>query len=319
MTALVTGSSGFIGTRLVRRLSQQGETVIALDIAPPRERLDGVRYVETDVGQPIDVTLGEGVDTLYNFAATHRTPGHPPEEYYATNVSGALNVTKLAEQASIKRILFTSSISVYGPSEAWVSEASPLQPVSDYGRSKSMAEVIHRQWAGRGEDRRLVVVRPGVVFGPGERGNYTFLANALRRRMFVYPGRKDAIKSGGYVDELLDTFAFALARSEPELTYNFAFPTPSTTEDIVETFHEVAGFPHPMGTAPLPLLLTAALGFEALGAVGLKTPIHRDRVRKLVNSTAVTPQWLLDSGYTFTRNLKIALTEWKAETGAKFV
>jgi hypothetical protein len=53
--------------------------------------------------------------------------------------------------------------------------------------------------------------------------------------------------------------------------------------------------------------------------VGLKTPIHRDRVRKLVNSTAVTPQWLLDSGYTFTRNLKIALTEWKAETGAKFV
>ncbi len=318
MSVLITGASGFIGTRLVSRLVAQGEKVTALDILEPRETHAGVEYVTADVGEALDEKLGQGVDTIYNFAAVHRTPGHPPEEYYRTNVLGALNVTKLAELAGIERILFTSSISVYGPSETLITETKPLTPVSDYGRSKRMAEVIHRQWRGRCEARRLVVVRPGVVFGPGERGNYTFLANALRRRIFFYPGRKDAIKGGGYVDELLDTFAFALSRDEPELTYNFAFPEASTTQDIVESFHSVAGFPRPLGVVPLPLLLAAAYGFEALAKIGLKTPIHRDRVRKLVNSTAVTPQWLLDQGYAFNRDLKVALGEWKDETGGKF-
>jgi nucleoside-diphosphate-sugar epimerase len=259
------------------------------------------------------------VEAIYNLAATHRTPGHPPEEYYRTNIWGALNVARLAEAAGVETVLFTSSISVYGPQENFVTEASPLTPTSDYGRSKAMAEAIHRQWAERDPARRLVVVRPGVVFGPGERGNYTFLAQALKRRIFVYPGRRDAIKSGGYVDELLDTFDFALAHADRAATYNFAFPTPSTTEDIVAAFGRVAGLPALFGTAPLPLLLGAATVFEGAAAMGVKTPIHRDRVRKLVHSTAVTPQWLLDHGYTFRRDLESSLACWRDETQGRFV
>ncbi len=320
--ALVTGSSGFIGTRLVRRLVAEGRRVVALDILAPRETLLGVDYRRIDVAEPLDPALGAGVGEIYNLAAVHRTPGHPPEEYYRTNVLGALNVTRLAEDAGVGAILFTSSISVYGPQESFVTEASPLLPVSDYGRSKRMAEVIHSQWRERDPSRRLVTVRPGVVFGPGERGNYTFLARALKRRMFVFPGRTDAIKSGGYVDELLDTFAFTLGHArdgaEPEIRYNFAFPTPSTTQDIVETFGTVAGLPGALGTAPLPLLLAAATVFEGAAKVGVKTPIHRERVRKLVNSTAVTPRWLLDNGYVFSSDLASSLESWKVETDGAF-
>ncbi|CAN5136367.1 N/A [soil metagenome] len=316
--ALVTGASGFIGTRLVRRLASEGRRVTALDILPPRETLPGVDYRTIDVAEPLDPALGAGVSEIYNLAAVHRTPGHPPEEYYRTNILGALNVTRLAEEAGVGAILFTSSISVYGPQETFVTESSPLLPVSDYGRSKRMAEVIHSQWRERDPSRRLVTVRPGVVFGPGERGNYTFLARALKRRMFVYPGRTDAIKSGGYVDELLDTFAFTLGRLEPEIRYNFAFPTPSTTKDIVDTFGAVAGLPGALGTAPLPLLLSASTVCEGAAKVGVKTPIHRERVRKLVNSTAVTPRWLLDNGYVFHRDLASSLTSWKAETDGRF-
>ena len=318
VAVLITGGSGFVGTRLIARLVAQGERVIAIDLVKPRVTHVGVDYVIGDVGEELDLGLADDVTAIYNFAAVHRTPGHPPEEYYRTNVLGALNVTRLAEDAGVERILFTSSISVYGPSETLITEADPLAPVSDYGRSKRMAEVIHRQWRSRGADRRLVVVRPGVVFGPGERGNYTFLANALRRRMFFYPGRKDAIKGGGYVDELLDTFAFAMSFDKPELLYNFAFPTPSSTLDIVEAFNAVAGFPMPLGVVPLPFLLAAAFAFESLAVVGIKTPVHRDRVRKLVNSTAVSPRWLLDNGYTFNRDLRTSLSEWRDETAGQF-
>lgn len=318
MKAVVLGASGFIGTRLVRRLAGEGAEVVAIDIVPPRERLPEVQYRSADVRAPLPVELGRGAERIYNLAAVHRTPGHPPREYYETNVWGALNATALAEDCVCPTVVFTSSISVYGPSEAVLSEASPLTPASDYGRSKAMAEAIHRRWRAAGPERKLVVVRPGVVFGPGERGNYTRLAGALRRGLFVYPGRKTAIKSGGYVDELLSTFEFALAAPDPEITYNFAFPAESTTEDIVRTFGEVAGYRARPPVAPIAPMLAAARAFEVADRLGVKNPIHRERVLKLVQSTRVAPGWLMGQGYRFTMDLKGALQRWRDETGGRF-
>ena len=316
--ALVTGASGFIGTRLVRRLAERGSTVVAVDIAPPREEVAGVEYITADIRQPLDCQIGSEADVLYNLAAVHRTPGHPAHEYYETNVLGAGRVTALADACRIPLIVFTSSISVYGPTEEVRTEASPLAPTSDYGRSKLMAELIHQMWMKATPDRRLVTVRPGVVFGPGERGNYSTLASALRSGVFFYPGRRDTVKSGGHVDELLRCLEFAVAREEPEILFNFAFPQESTTADIVAAFGRVTGQPRSPMTAPLaPLLLIASL-FEVAAAAGLKTPIHRERVMKLVRSTRIAPAWLLANGYEFELDLDRALGDWAHETGDRF-
>lgn len=316
--AVVLGASGFIGTRLVRRLAEAGGAVTAVDIAPPREQVGGVTYVTADVRQPLAPELGAGAHALYNLAAVHRTPGHPANEYYETNILGACHATALAEACDIPLIVFTSSISVYGPTEAVRTEASAPAPTSDYGRSKLMAEKIHQMWRKAGPGRRLVTVRPGVVFGPGEGGNYTTLAKALRRGLFVYPGRRDTVKSGGHVDELLRCLEFAVARDEPEILFNFAFPQESTTADIVAAFGRVTGQPRRPMTAPLaPLLLIASL-FEVAAAAGLKTPIHRERVMKLVRSTRIAPAWLLANGYEFELDLDRALGDWAQETGGRF-
>jgi nucleoside-diphosphate-sugar epimerase len=315
---VVFGASGFIGTRLVRRLAGQGLSVLAADIEPPRERLDGVDYRSLDVRAPIPTEVGEGASRIYNLAAVHRTPGHPDHEYYDCNVAGALTTAALAEACGIPAIVFTSSISVYGPQETAVSEESALTPTTAYGRSKRLAELVYRQWRRAGPGRRLVTVRPGVVFGPGERGNYTRLANALRGGYFAYPGRKDTIKSGGYVDELLRTLEFALARDEPEILYNFAYPAESSTADIVAAFGRITGKPRNPPTVPVAPLRLAAHGFEIANRLGLKNSIHRDRVMKLVLSTRVKPGWLTASGYQFATDLDAALTAWSAETGGRF-
>ncbi|WP_454718804.1 NAD-dependent epimerase/dehydratase family protein [Caulobacter segnis] len=315
---IVFGASGFIGTRLVRRLAERGVNIVAVDILPPREILSGVRYISHDVRQAIPEGLGLEDSVVYNFAAVHRTPGHPAHEYYDTNIFGALNVTQFADTIGAKKLVFTSSISVYGPREDVVDESTPPAPTSDYGRSKLMAESIHRKWADAAADRRLVIVRPGVVFGPGEKGNYSNLAGALKRGLFAYPGRKDTIKSGGYVDELLNALDYALSRQLAEVTFNFAYPSESTTEDIVKTFGRVSSVRTKYPVLPIAPLLAVAWGFEVLTRLGFKTPIHRERIWKLVRSTRIAPNWLVANGYVFSTDMESALKSWCVETAGKF-
>lgn len=316
---VVLGASGFIGTRLVARLAAAGcEQITALDLAPPRQQVNGVTYVQADVREPIAAEIGSNAAILYNLAAVHRTPGHAEHEYYDTNIAGALNAVALAEANDIPTIVFTSSISVYGPCEQTVDESSALHPNSSYGRSKRLAEIIHHRWQANGPGRRLIIARPGVVFGPGERGNYTQLAKALRAGYFVFPGRRDTVKSGGYVDELLSTFDFALSQPDAEILYNFAYPDESTTQEIVATFGRVTGHDVRPMTAPLGPMLLAAAAFEFASLFGVKTAIHRERVMKLVQSTRITPRWLTSRGYSFATNLEGALSLWAQESNGRF-
>lgn len=314
----ILGASGFIGTRLVRRLadaSAGARRIIAVDREPPRERLFGVDYVQADVREPLDPEMGFPGGTLFNLAAVHRTPGHPPHEYYETNVQGALNACDLAQKVGLQQIVFTSSISVYGPSEEALDETAPLRPISDYGRSKAMAEDIHRRWRAAAPGGRLIIVRPAVVFGPGEGGNYTKLARALKRGYFLYPGRRDTVKSGGYVDELLNTFDFALDRPETEILYNFAFPALSSTEDIVAAFSDVEGKTFRPATLPLTPVLGGARLVHALTRT---STFHPDRIMKLVKSTRIVPGWLVANHYPFLFDLPHALNAWSKETDGAF-
>jgi hypothetical protein len=92
----------------------------------------------------------------------------------------------------------------------------------------------------------------------------------------------------------------------------------ATTEEIVRTFGEVAGYSTARLTLPLPLLLAAAGTFQVASALGLRSWIHPDRVMKLVQSTKITPAWLQSAGYQFETNLRSALELWRDETDGRF-
>lgn len=318
---LLIGGSGFIGTRIAARLLISGKKnfVRVVDVKAPPLELGGIDYYRHDVRDPIPLEVGKGVSVIYNLAAVHRTPGHPAHEYYETNVNGALNCTGLAEACGIRRIAFTSSISIYGPTEETLTEESTPAPSSDYGRSKRIAEAIHCRWLEGRQDRRLVIVRPGVIFGPGENGNYTSLGKALRRGYFFYPGRSDTVKSGAHVDELVRSLEFALERDERYVLFNLAYPDMSTISEIVQAFTETAGYSARCATVPLPLLLAAAKPFEILNRLGFDTRIHSERVMKLVSSTKIYPGWLQSNGYRFETDLAGGLCKWRDESQGSFV
>lgn len=322
-TALVLGGAGFIGSHLLSHLASSGkyDKLVSGDICSPRFSVPGVEYAQVDVRKPISDEVCPGVTEIYNLAAVHTTPGYEDWEYYWTNVLGATHVSDFARRSGVTSLVFASSISVYGASEQIKDEDSPLGPTSAYGCSKLCAEKIHRLWqAERPESRRLVVVRPAVIYGYTERGNFTRLANLLLKRCFVFPGRTDTIKACGYVKDLVHSVTFMLDRPDSIITYNFCHAERYTTAQICEAFSRVAGYAQPKLTVPLAPMLVGGWIFEVMAKMGLRTSINRARVLKLVRSNNIVPKRLVEAGFPFTYDLDASLADWqKASNNGKFI
>src|ERR1700722_1368526 len=117
--AIVFGGAGFIGSHLLLQIaaSEEYTQLVSADIGVPRFQIEGVEYRQVDVRQPLPDDLCCGVTEIYNLAAIHTNPGYEDWEYYWTNVLGATHVCDYATRQGAEKIVFTSSISVYGPSE----------------------------------------------------------------------------------------------------------------------------------------------------------------------------------------------------------
>ena len=300
--AVIFGGSGFIGHHLANKLLQLGIKVTIADIQKPKS-LD-VDFVYCDVRNPIELGIPYDIDFVYNLAAVHRTPGHESNEYYETNLSGAINVTEYCRRKNIKFIFFSSSIAVYGDAENEYSETSTTSPVSHYGRSKRLAEIIHSNWVNGSEDRKLVICRPAVIYGIGENGNFTRMARAMRNGFFIIPGSRQVIKSCGYVEDLIDSIVFIQGLDE-SLIYNFAFPEKYTIQDIVSDISEISGYRMPIN---LPVGSLAKF-LKPMGKVSME---FATRVEKLIKSLYVAPNVLIRKGFVWKHDLRTSLEVWHA-------
>lgn len=312
MNYFITGGSGFIGTHLTNLLKERFPHchIYNLDIVENSQE-GKVTYIYCDVRKPIhleEVTVTED-DVIFNFAAVHRTPGHSDHEYFETNILGAENVTAFAEKYSIRRIVFTSSIAPYGAAENLKEEITVPTPNTPYGISKLVAEKIHTIWqAKNSSERQLTIVRPGVVFGKGENGNFTRLYWGLRGRKFMYPGRKDTVKACIYVKELVCFMLYRLEHHEQGVElYNCTFEPAYTIEQIVATMNKVTGLNRTAPLIPAWILMPAA---AVIGCLGAPMGICPARVRKLMVSTNICGKKLADSGYHFHYTFEEAIADW---------
>lgn len=290
MNVVIFGGSGFIGKNYITYLEGQSEVenIYVLDIKAI-ENLNTdkkVKFIPCDVRKEIDCLDAVQIDLIYNFAAVHTTPGHEHYEYYDTNVNGAIHVTEFASRVQCKTIVFTSSISVYGPSEEDKNELSQPAPVSSYGKSKLIAEKIHRQWLEQNDTHKLLIVRPAVIFGPGENGNFTRLSKMIKLGLFIYPGRTDTIKSSFYVAHLIKKIEFYLQRSERFILINGCYPEKSSIKDIVENVSGVLDKDIRTLTIPFRLLKAMSLVFKALDFFNFG--FHPERIDKVYRSTNIS-------------------------------
>ena len=231
-----------------------------------------------------------------------------------TNIRGAENVAKWAEEHNIKKIIFTSSIAPYGASENLKTEDTLPTPNTPYGISKLVEEKIHQLWQVKDDQRKLLIVRPGVVFGKGEHGNFTRLYWGIRKRYFMYTGRKDTIKACIYVKELVRFMIWQISRQDSGVeTFNCTFNPAFTIEAICNAMMKSTGLKRHIPLIPSSILLIVSSVLGVLG--GKMIGIHPARVKKLMISTNISGKKITESGYPFHYSLGEAIEDWYKDCG----
>lgn len=347
MNYIITGGTGFIGTHLTNLLNEvhPEAKVWNLDIVKPGtpnpvvknykpavkegEGL-GSTWVECDIRKPIGELpfTPTPEDVIFNFAAVHRTPGHEDIEYFETNIRGAEHVCDFAEKYGIRTIVFTSSIAPYGAAEELKTEETLPTPNTAYGISKLVAEKIHLAWqrgdhtestenTEKGSRRRLLIVRPGVVFGKGENGNFSRLYWGIRKHSFCYPGRKDTIKACVYVKELVRFILWNVEkRQTPFDIFNCTFEPAYTIEQIVKAMKKVTGLTQFVPYVPNCIIMPLAAGAKLCGS---PMGICPARVKKLQISTNICGKKMKESGYQFKWTFEEALKDWYSDNKEKYL
>lgn len=319
-TCIIFGGSGYIGTKLAEYLleNQFFSTVYLADIKDsPIEKSEGIIYNRVDVRNPIPTGIVKHpIDWIFNFAAIHREPGHQSQEYFETNIKGAENVCAFAEKVGCKNIFFTASISVYGPTLRPTDEYTLTTPNTPYGISKLTAEYIHKNWNNTEKDRKLVVVRPGVIYGPGDPGNILRMIRAVKKGYFVLPVTPKIRKSYGYIYGLLESMVFMMHQSEKTITYNYVEKETETLGDLIAIINKELGTNGKIIRFPLVLLqLAASILYKIFPNLN---GIHPERVKKVARPTHIIPKVLTEKGFEFKYDFQNSLVHWKSKSNSDF-
>lgn len=280
----IIGGSGFLGTNLCRSLAFKGQDFEIIDLKiskqfPEKCKIGDVR----DLNSLRETLTG---DIVVYLAAIHRDDVRDKTEYERTNVDGAKNVVAACIQKRVKKIVFTSSVAVYGFAKPGTDELGPVKPFNEYGRTKFHAEEILREWQSDG-DNSLIIVRPTVIFGEGNRGNVYNLMNQIASSIFVMIGDGKNKKSLAYVGNVASFLETCIATDRQYGLFNYVDKPDMTMNQFVSLIRNKVKAK--VGVGPrIPYWMGLSLGYiaDVLAKVsGQRLPLSSIRVRKFVSST----------------------------------
>ncbi len=259
----VTGSSGFIGRHVTAHFAAGGDTVV-----PVRRPFEAVSLRETLRGADAVVHLAGVVSALR------------PQDYYTANVDGTRSVAEAARDAGVP-LIHISSLAAAGPASPRSprSEDDPPAPINDYGRSKLEGEHALKTIDGL----RWTILRPGVVYGPGDRALLPVFRLA-ERGWLPLVGRIDAAYSFVHVTDLVRAISAAVDAPAAGDTMFVAHPESVSTRALLEGVSAACGVRGTMIRIPLPLTRLAAYGGDAAGALfGIRAVINSRRYVELAS------------------------------------
>ena len=279
----VIGGSGFIGTRLVRRLRNNSSIDIKIiDKVSSNAFPDMVTVSDVRSVKELNESITDGA-VIINLAAEHRDDVRPHSLYDDVNVGGAKNICQVASDKNVKIIIFTSSVAVYGFAPVGTDEAGQIAPFNDYGRTKYEAEQVFRAWqAEMPEVRTIVIIRPTVVFGEQNRGNVYNLLRQIASGKFIMVGSGENRKSMTYVENVAAFIEHSISFKPGVHIYNFIDKPDFTMNSLVENVNRILGrFEKIRFSLPFSVGYLIGKGFDLVAAItGKSFPISSIRVKK---------------------------------------
>ncbi len=249
MRYFVTGATGFIGSRLIRNLADDGHEVAALVRTPPAARplVDlGVDVYKGDVTDRESMRAPmEGVDGVFHLASWFKVGSWDRRQAVPVNVGGTRNVLELMEELEIPRGVLTSSLAAFGDTHGEVVDET-YRPTgrfsSEYDRTKWMAQFQVAEPMMR-KGLPLIVVQPGIVYGPGLTGPLRApFIDYLRGNLRFLP--KGLAYNWGHVEDTVRGHLEAMKRGRPGESYILAGP-PHTVVEALEIAEQITGIPAP--------------------------------------------------------------------------
>lgn len=297
MKVLVNGGSGFIGSRLIEVLIERGHSVTNFDAVEPRS--NAVAHITGDVRDVTALTTAaRGHDAIVNLAAAHRDDVEPLSLYTEINVDGARAVVEAAIANGIDRVVFTSSVAIYGLDKVNPTEDNEPDPFNEYGRTKLAAEKVFSDWAEADASRSLAIIRPSVVFGEGNRGNVHTLANQIASGRFIQVGKGTNRKSMSYVGNVVEFLADSLETPTGVRVTNFADKPDLTTAELVALLQKTLGKRTSTLRLPLPFGVAAGRALDVVAKLTGRTfPISAVRMQKFAAETTVGTERLAATGF----------------------
>ncbi len=287
MNIAVTGDSGFIGSYLTKALGQHGHRLTGIDLNPVKKYETKYPCITGDILDRSELDkLPKDIDCIIHLAAAHKDFGITKEGYYSVNVDGMRSLLKFAADRNIKKMIFYSTVAVYGNNQP-STETTPPAPINDYGGSKLEAEKALHQWTSEDPSREAVIIRPSVVFGPLNVANIFKLIKQVCDGKFLWVGDGKNIKSIAYVENLVLATLFLLERITPGCaTYNYSDEPHMETKNLVSIIAKTSGKRVSSFHIPLSAAMFGAKIFDIVGSLtGYDFPITSARIEKFNTST----------------------------------
>lgn len=299
MKIALIGGSGFVGTQLIRLLQQSSDLSLTNIDKQESRQYPSISHI----GDVMDIPSLErhllDIDVVILLAAEHRDDVSPASLYYDINVQGMRNTLQAMEKLDIKRLIFTSSVAVYGLDKDNPDENFPIAPFNHYGKSKWQAEQVLQEWYKTHADWNINIVRPTVIFGEGNRGNVFNLLSQIASGKFMMIGKGNNQKSMTYVGNIIAFMEFMIRNITTGYNiYNYVDKPDFTTNDLVYHTGSILNRKVPTVRIPYWVGMLGGYGFDTLAFITRKKlNISSVRVKKFCAVTQYDSTKAMASGF----------------------
>jgi nucleoside-diphosphate-sugar epimerase len=292
MRAFVTGGTGFIGSRVIKRLRDRGDEVVALVRTPSKAAGladQGVELVEGDLSADDAIRRGmDGCDSVFHIGAVYKVgiPKKERPELWEANVEGTRRVLDAAESSGVQKLIYVSTGNVFGDTKGKVVDENYERDLdagwlSYYDETKYRSHELVRERIAKGAP--IVIVQPGVVYGPGDHSEVGNLINQLetgKLRMRMFP---DAGYNFVFVDDVADGIILAYDKGRVGESYLLGGQV-GTMDDLYDATATAVGKKPPKMAMPVAMAKASAPLGPVIGPIMGFPP----NMRELVKTSDVT-------------------------------